>query len=191
LRAEFERQVTTLLDFGYPKLACLSEDAFLDLVTPLEAKIPDSADVPFALVIAGVGAHAAMDATAHGYVDTTPVDPSDFVPIAGLSIPVSPAYVMLDVDTGVDTLNVTPDDALVTILERGRSPLTVDEGVALFTHHPDILQTHNAYSMLGSRRGDKRVTAIWNSKGRARLGWCWAGNPHSWLGSASCRERSA
>ncbi|MGQ0669203.1 MAG: DUF5701 family protein [Actinomycetota bacterium] len=19
-----------------------------------------------------------------------------------------------------------------------------------------------------------------------RLGWCWAGNPHTWLGSASC-----
>jgi hypothetical protein len=33
------------------------------------------------------------------------------------------------------------------------------------------------------------VTAIWISKGAPKLGWCWAGNPHTWLGSASCAKR--
>jgi len=35
------------------------------------------------------------------------------------------AYLVLDVDRGEETLNVRPDDALVTITARGRRPLTV------------------------------------------------------------------
>ena len=64
-----------------------------------------------------------------------------------------------------------------------------EEGVALVTHHPEILRNSNCFSLLGSRRGDRRVTALWISKGKPRLGWCWAGNPHTWLGSASCGSR--
>jgi hypothetical protein len=52
-----------------------------------------------------------------------------------------------------------------------------------------VLKTANAFSLLGSRRGDRRVPALWLSGGRPRLGWCWAGAPHFWLGSASCAER--
>ncbi|MEI2690845.1 MAG: DUF5701 family protein [Anaerolineae bacterium] len=43
--------------------------------------------------------------------------------------------------------------------------------------------------LLASRCGDKRVPAFWLSQNRPKLGWCWAGNPHTWLGSASCAER--
>jgi Family of unknown function (DUF5701) len=84
---------------------------------------------------------------------------------------------------------VTPDDALPRIAAAGRSPLTIEEGIAVLTHHPGILRSRNAFSLPGSRRGDKRVPALWTSKGRPRLGWCWAGNPHTWLGSASCGSR--
>jgi hypothetical protein len=59
------------------------------------------------------------------------------------------------------------------------------------THHPDLLGSGNRFSMLGSRCGDRRVTAIWVSQRRPRLGWCWAGAPHTWLGSASCASRVA
>jgi hypothetical protein len=37
--------------------------------------------------------------------------------------------------------------------------------------------------------GDRRVPALWISGGAPKLGWCWAGNPHTWLGSASCATR--
>jgi len=87
-------------------------------------------------------------------------------------------------------LNVTPDDALESIISKGRSPLTIDEGLALVTQYPEVLESRNAFSILGSRCGDRRVPALWLSKGRPRLGWCWAGNPHSWLGSASCGGRA-
>ena len=75
------------------------------------------------------------------------------------------------------------------ILERARSPLTVHEGVAVTTVRPDLLRGGSRYSLLGSRCGDKRVPAIWVSERRPRLGWCWDGAPHTWLGSASCAAR--
>jgi Family of unknown function (DUF5701) len=67
----------------------------------------------------------------------------------------------------------------------------VAEGLALLAQHSGVLRSHNAYSVLASRCGDRRVPAFWVSKGAPRLGWCWAGNPHTWLGSASCQSRVA
>ena len=118
-----------------------------------------------------------------------PVEPNSFKPIEGLQIPHGMAYLLVDIDTGKGTLNITPDDALKMIEKENRSPLTIDEGVALVTHHPEILRNSNCFSLLGSRRGDRRVTALWISGGKPRLGWCWAGNPHTWLGLASCGSR--
>ena len=98
-------------------------------------------------------------------------------------------YLAYCIDTGRETLYVTPDDALPSIVAQSRSPLTIQEGVAVLTHVPGVLRSRNAFSLLGSRGGNKRVPALWISKGRPRLGWCWSGNVHSWLGSASCGGR--
>ena len=95
-----------------------------------------------------------------------PDDLARFEPIDGVEVP-SGAYLLADVDTGEATLNVTPDDALVAIAAEGRSPLTLDEGIALVTQFPELLREHNCFSLLGSRCGDRRVTAIWVSEGRA------------------------
>ncbi|MGH3131815.1 MAG: DUF5701 family protein, partial [Gaiellaceae bacterium] len=76
-----------------------------------------------------------------------------------------------------------------SIVPENRSPMTIDEGIALLIHNPEVLETKNCFSLLGSRCGDRRVTAMWISGGKPRLGWCWAGNPHTWLGSASCASR--
>ena len=125
-----------------------------------------------------------------GFVDIKGAQPlADFQPIEGVEVPESSVYLLADVDTGKESLKVTPDAALEAIRRQARSPLTIDEGVALVTHFPELLKTHNAFSLLGSRSGDRRVPAIWLSAGRPRLGWCWAGNPHTWLGSASCNGR--
>ena len=43
----------------------------------------------------------------------------------------------------------------------------------------------------GSRRGDRRVPAMWISAKAPKLGWCWDGNPHDWLGVASAGSRLA
>jgi hypothetical protein len=120
-----------------------------------------------------------------------PVEVERFAPIEAVELPSGHAYLMVDVERGKETLNLTPDAALEAIHARGRSPLTIEEGVALLTHFPEFLQPNNCFSLLASRCGDRRVPALWLSEGRPKLGWCWAGNPHSWLGSASCARRSS
>lgn len=197
---ELHRQIENLLAKGYPKLAGLGEDEFVKQVGPLERGLPEvgaekGSGIPFLLAVKSdlVPAERALPLVEVGgkraVVRMDPTDPGEFGAIDGLDVPSGPAYLVLDVDPGRGTLNVTPDAALEQIVGAGRSPLTIDEGVALVTHYPDALTRWNAFSILGSRRGDRRVPAIWISDGAPRLGWCWAGNPHTWLGSASCAAR--
>jgi hypothetical protein len=192
VRAVFDRQVENLLAKGYPELAGLDEDAFLDRVRPLEERLSEVSPGGLFAVVVDVPRHEAIARVEldgkGGFTRMEAADLERFAPLEGAAPPAAP-YLVADVDTGAATLNVTPDAALDTILGEGRSPLTIDEGLAVVTHHPEVLRTRNCFSMLGSRCGDRRVTAMWVSGGRPRLGWCWAGNPHTWLGSASCAGR--
>jgi hypothetical protein len=117
-------------------------------------------------------------------------DLAAFRPLPELDVPTGP-YLLLDVDTGADTLGVPPGEVLPRISGAGRTPLTIAEGLALLVTEPGILRSRNCFSVLGSRAGDKRVPALWVSNRRPRLGWCWQGAPHTWLGSASCAGRRA
>ena len=112
-----------------------------------------------------------------------------FLPIAAVDIPAKDTYVVTDVDLGAQYRNVTPEDALRSILAEGRSPLTLDEGIALMLEQPESIAKNSGYSLAGSRREDQRVPAFWVSDGRPKLGWCWDRNPHTWLGTASCGAR--
>lgn len=202
---EFDRQVQTLIDKGYPALSGLPEAAFDDLVAPLRTVAvergasvnpPSPARVPFVLVITSelVRPEVAMPRTElrgrPGFADLDPDDLRRFSPIDSLQVPAGPAYLVFDVDRGKETLNVTPDRALETITAQRRTPLTIDEGIAFVTQYPASLEKNNCFSLVGSRCGDRRVPALWISKGAPKLGWCWAGNPHTWLGSASCADRA-
>ena len=123
-----------------------------------------------------------------GYVDMRPLQPSSFRPI--VDVPAKP-YVVEGIHLGADLLDVAPRDALLRIVAAGRSPLTLEEGVAVLLAHPGLLREQNCYQMLGSRAGDKRIPSLWVTKdGRPRLGWCWEGTPHTWLGAASCAART-
>lgn len=121
----------------------------------------------------------------------TPDDLETFVPIDAVELPGAPAYLATDVDLGAGSRNVRPEDALGNILEAQRSPLTLDEGIALVLQQPEVIARNWGFSMAGSRRGDPRVPAFWISEGRPKLGWCWDRNPHTWLGTASCARRLA
>ena len=122
----------------------------------------------------------------HGEEGLAPYRPTEHV-----RLPRPDAYLLLDVDRGEEFRDVRPEDALPTILARGRSPLTIEEGVAVVTHAPGLLEKNRCFMLSGSRRGDRRVPAMWISAGAPKLGWCWDGNPHSWLGVASAGSRVA
>lgn len=208
LRKEFDRQVENLLQKGYPAAAGISVEEFLKHLAPFhewveKASVPamevdlEDGYLPFVIVVKSnlLDTETAMSLVEReerqGYTKLFPREPEDFMPIDSESIPSGKAYLMVDIDRGKKTLNIAPDDALKMIHRQNRSPLTIDEGVAILTHYPEFLIKNNCFSLLASRiSGDKRVPAIWITQERkARLGWCWAGNPHTWLGSASCGNR--
>ncbi|MGH2941719.1 MAG: DUF5701 family protein [Solirubrobacteraceae bacterium] len=202
---EFDRQVTTLLERGHPAAAGLSERAFTARLAPLRATAerleatsdPAAARLGFAVVVSAalVPAGAAIELVRRrgraGFLSMlTREELAAFVPIEPVALPGGAAHLITDVDDGAASRNVTPDDALARIHAAGRSPLTIDEGIALVTHFPEAVATNGGFSLAGSRCGDRRVCALWISKGAPKLGWCWAGNPHTWLGTASCGGRA-
>ncbi|SCL61121.1 hypothetical protein GA0070606_3387 [Micromonospora citrea] len=203
---EFDRQVDRLVELGYPALADLTEDDFRRLVAPLRAAAvtgavglsePTEGRVPFLLVttrdLVPVEERVALTTLAGkrkpGVVDRhyAEDDLPKFHPIKELEVPAGPAYLLFDVDRGEETLNQPPAAAMEVITGQGRLPLTIDEGIAFVTLHPQALAKNKCFSLVGSRCGDKRVPAIWISQNAPKLGWCWWGNPHTWLGSASAR----
>ena len=186
-QAELDRQVGVLLARGYAELP--AEDVAL-----LRHSLDDTHGA-FVLVAPPIPPAAAMalvereGATGFSVMDAD--DLARFVPIPSVRLPAGGAYLLTDVDPGAGSRNVRPNDALVAIESAGRSPLTIDEGIALVTQRPEAVARNAGFSLCGSRCGDKRVAALWISQGRPKLGWCWAGNPHTWLGSASCARRVA
>ena len=206
LTKEFDRQVENLLQKGYPAAANLSDAAFLALVELLKTRVGElvfseidleKGYLPFVIVVKSdlVPAEKAMSLVERegkqGITKMYPRESTEFQTIGGIAVPSGMVYLLLDVGRGKETINIIPSEALTTITEKQRSPLTIDEGIAVVTHYPEFLMKNNCFSLLASRySGDKRVPAIWiNRQRNPNLGWCWNGNPHTWLGSASCGSR--
>lgn len=201
---DFDRQLDHLVRLGYPALAGLTEDAFRDLLTPLRSAAvaraaglaaPTDRRVPFLLVttreLVPVEERIALTTLAGkrkpGVLDKNfpAADLPRFDPIKELEVPAGPAYLLFDVDRGEEYRNLPPATALDQMTEAGRLPITIDEGLAFVTLHPPALASNRCFSLVGSRCGDRRVPALWISQGAPKLGWCWHGNPHTWLGSAT------
>lgn len=206
LDQEFDRQIDNLIRKGYPERAGLRREDFPKRLEPLRQHlssvkldraehVQDEGYAPFIIVMGSgqIDGETAMQLVErNGKTGLSIMDREEiqrFQPIEGIELPNGMAYIAVHIDTGKDTLNVTPNEAMTTILDRNRSPLTIEEGIALITHFPEIIRKNHGFSLLGSRSGDRRVTALWISEGKPKLGWCWAGNPHTWLGSASCGYR--
>ncbi|MFC9219889.1 DUF5701 family protein [Streptomyces hygroscopicus] len=209
--AEFDRQVRTLTDLGYPALPGLGPERFAALVAPLRARAAAApvspcepgADgrVPFLLVVTRKVApieETMPRTTLHGgrlpgFVDRTfePGALERFVATEETGLPAQDAYLLLEVERGEEFCGAVPRDAMNVIAGRGRTLLTIEEGVALITHFPQVLVKNKCFSLGGSRCGDRRVPAIWISQKAPKLGWCWEGNPHTWLGMASAGTRAA
>ncbi|MBG6093754.1 DUF5701 family protein [Actinomadura viridis] len=205
---EFDRQLRTLLDRGYHRMAGLDGEDFAGLLAPLRATAaaragemapPDEGRAPFVLVVTrelaapeqAVTLTTLAGRSRPGIVDRHFAEGElvRFVPVKGIEIPDARAYLLFGIERGEEFCGAVPEDAMAAIAGRGRTLLTVEEGVALVTHFPEVLAKNKCFSLGGSRCGDRRVPAIWISANAPKLGWCWAGNPHTWLGMASAAGR--
>lgn len=140
-----------------------------------------------------------------GFVVDDMTDLEQFVPIDGLVLPDRPLYLIREPDRGDDMRNWSPDEALPAIRDRGRTPLTINEGISWLLQEPRMLEPNHCFMTIGSRKPqggtlDARTPAVWISGGTGRdgsarrrapkIGWCWAGNRHTWLGFASASHRA-
>ena len=208
LRSDLDTQLDRLVELGYPALAGRDEAAFRALVEPLRglaAALPDilpaAGRMPFVVVVTWdlvkpedtVPLLHLEGSSKPGRVDRNHAegDLATYHPLPELAVPRAPAYLLVDVDRGEEFCGVRPEAALPVIRERGRTPLTIGEGIAVVTHAPHLLETNKCFMLSGSRRHDRRVPALWISERAPKLGWCWDGNPHDWLGVASAADRRA
>lgn len=198
-------QVRRLVELGVPALAGLTPEA----MTALAADLPDEPGTVLALHPDLVSPRRLTPLLSRagkpGFVVEDLTDLEQFVPIAGLTIPDRPLYLLHDVDRGDDLRNWSPDEALPAITSLGRTPLTIAEGISWLLQEPKLLEPNHCFMTIASRKPkgtglDTRTPAIWISGGTGRdgkdnknapkVGWCWAGNRHTWLGFASTSTRS-
>ncbi|WP_051639922.1 DUF5701 family protein [Cellulomonas sp. URHE0023] len=196
---ELDRQIASYVELGIPGLLGIEEPTFRERLQALRAAPPQQAEpstvegdaVPFVLVVPGLDVNDVAPAMRRGGRLGVSVIDRDEAPTYRplVEVPDGP-YLLWGIDTGSEFCNVTPESALAAITHRGRTPLTIDEGVALTVVRPDMLRPNKCFSLMGSRTGtNQRVPAVWISERRAKLGWCWDRNPHTWLGAASASGR--
>ncbi|MFG3241576.1 DUF5701 family protein [Streptomyces sp. NPDC048157] len=142
-----------------------------------------------------------------GFVVVDMPDIDQFSPIGAMAVPDAPVYVVEGLDRGDHMANWSPDEALPAIAEEGRTPLLLAEGIHWVLQRPETLERGRCFMTIGSRLRkdngtlDARTPALWISNGTGRdgrenrnapkVGWCWAGNRHTWLGFASATGRIA
>ena len=194
-------QAERLIELGVGELAGLSHARLLGVPDTANAllvvhpdRVPASALVPL-VQVAGRQAFVVSDMT----------DVDEFTPIPSVSLPAAPVYLVRDLDRGDAMTNWSPDEALPAIAAAGRTPLTLTEGLHWLLQRPDALKRRRCFMTIASRRRkpdgslDARTPAVWISNGTGRdgaanrdapkVGWCWAGNRHNWLGFASADSR--
>ncbi|MEU4267274.1 DUF5701 family protein [Streptomyces sp. NPDC026092] len=141
-----------------------------------------------------------------GFVVVDMPDVDDFAP-TGIDVPDAPLYLVAGIDRGDHLSNWSPEEALPALTKEERTPLLLTEGIHWVLQEPAALERNRCFMTIGSRLRkangafDARTPAIWISNGTGRdgrerrdapkVGWCWWGNRHTWLGFGSTTGRSA
>ncbi|GLW15675.1 hypothetical protein Stsp01_24180 [Streptomyces sp. NBRC 13847] len=140
-----------------------------------------------------------------GFVVTDMQDVDRFAPLDTLALPDAPLYLVTGPERGDELANRSPNEALPALTARNRTPLLLTEGIHWVLQQPAVLARNHCFMTIGSRLRkadgslDARTPAVWISNGTGRdgrerrnapkVGWCWAGNRHTWLGFASATGR--
>ncbi|MER8186871.1 DUF5701 family protein [Kitasatospora sp. NPDC094015] len=140
-----------------------------------------------------------------GFVVADMADVDLFAPLDPLALPGSPLQLLTGPDRGDRMAGWSPNEALPALVAEARTPLLLTEGIHWLLQQPDVLERNRCFMTIGSRLRrpdgtlDARTPAIWISNGTGRdgrerrnapkVGWCWAGNRHTWLGFTSATGR--
>lgn len=193
---EAQQQLDRIVALGYPDVADMSDAAFRALAQPLIEELEHSDLGSNILLIPtrelvspeSLIARTSINRMA-GFTTMPPRDIASFMPQDGFEPPEGPFYLVIEPHTGTCYVNREPDVARKLIDSDERTPLTLEEGLAIATQHPEWLLEKNGFNLLGSRSADGRVPSIWMSQNAPRLGSVWPNSRHTWLGNAYCVSR--
>ena len=181
---EASRQLDRIVALGYADVADMSEDAFRALAQPLIAALEHSdlgGDILLIPTRELVSPESLIARTSinrmAGFTTMPPRDIASFLPQDGFTPPEGPFYLVVEPHTGTCYINREPDVARKLIDSDERLPLTLEEGLAIATQHPEWLLEKNGFNLLGSRSADGRVPSIWMSQNAPRLGAVWPNSP--------------
>ena len=87
-----------------------------------------------------------------GFTTMPPRDIASFLPQDGFMPPEGPFYLVVNPHTGTCYINREPDVARKLIDSDERLPLTLEEGLAIATQHPEWLLEKNGFNLLTLRR---------------------------------------
>lgn len=206
-------QAERLVELGVHEIAGLSADEIRAFAAAETAKVPAGRHGRALLAVhperapASVLAPLLRRAAKPGFVVVDMPDVDLFTPLDTVAVPDAPLYLLTGLDRGDRMANWSPDEALPALTAEDRTPLLLTEGIQWVLQQPDVLERNHCFMTIGSRLRkangalDARTPAIWISNGTGRdgrerrdapkVGWCWAGNRHTWLGFASATGRLA
>ncbi|MDD3581067.1 MAG: DUF5701 family protein [Desulfobacca sp.] len=154
-RELFGQQVDCIIASQFHIAAGLSETDFINnYLQPLEQLLDDSCAgleptanrVPFLIVVPNniVTLSYQLKSVRERRHDTQMeyiVKPEWFKNAKEVRTPDKP-YLLIGVETGAAMLNIPPKKCVAAFHKEGRVPLTIDEGLALITHFPEVLESH-------------------------------------------------
>lgn len=166
----FNQQIEELLARGYSGAAGLSRDEFLNRFAPLR-KIFQPGD----LIVVGkqlVSLPMQMAMTElNGKTGYTYLDLNSLANIEETGIATLP-YLIRDPENGSALKNCSLDYCLEQFAKQKRSGLTAEEGIALITHEPEMMENCKI-NLLGSRCGSSYVVCLQIIDSRPALGYNW------------------
>ncbi|MEH0631557.1 MULTISPECIES: DUF5701 family protein [Streptomyces] len=205
-------QAERLIELGVHELAGLSADEVRTFAETVEAAAaPAPGDGVLLAVHPDLAPASALAPLLRrgdkpGFVVTDMSDVDRFTPCA-VEVPDARLYLVTGLDRGDHLSNWRPEEALPALAGEDRTPLLLTEGLHWVLQQPAVLERNHCFMTIGSRLRkengalDARTPAIWISNGTGRdgverrdapkVGWCWWGNRHTWLGFASATRRGA
>ena len=155
---EAQKQLDRIVALGYPDVADMSAAAFRSLARPLIRTLEDCGDE------AGLGTQILLVPTRElvspesliartsinrmaGFTTMPPRDIASFLPQDGFEPPEGPFYLVIEPHTGTCYINREPDVARKLIDSDERLPLTLEEGLAIATQHPEWLLEKNGFNL--------------------------------------------
>ena len=183
----FDGQVKILIDKGYPEAAGVDKDWFLnEYVNPIRYKfeIGDIIVIPERIVSIHKQMSLVKPKNKTGH-NTTCLNLDVLRQADGVETPNVP-YLIRDV--GFVTKSFSLSNCVKLFKKQGRFGLVPEEGIAIVTHKPEMLNNRSIY-LLGSRFDSGRVAGLCLNDGWPELTYVWPDSANSEWGSASCGSR--